>query len=508
MEYDSLAVIPTVILFIVVTLALGIRLAFRRSENLKLGKAQVFKGLHPNAQTLRASYIPARPAFLVITFAALFAWSAWHIWTLQDPVVSALKPFYILFGGYSLLQFTLSSFVRPYRIRQEHQEEAYTKLSAAVLVPVYNEDIDGLKKGLRSLMTQTVLPREIHVVDDGSKVDYTSLKRWFRATAKKAGVKVTWSRQVNSGKRAAQILGYSKVNKDNVTIIITVDSDGELDPSAIEEGLKPFATSKEIQSVAGVVIAKNAQTNLLARITDLIFVSSQQLIDRATMSVLKSVIVNSGGLALYRKEVMEAALDNEYDNEFFMGRKVTFSDDSYLTLIALKLGKTVQQPSALVFSDMPILLGHHVRQQVRWSRGSFIRGWWRIRYLPILSAGWLRQVSGWVVFASISVVQLMLLVIVPILRQELPSVYLVIIPVLFVFLLSSRYFSIKRSDMRLRSQIGTYFLAPFAMVWSAVVLRSVRLYAIATCLKTGWGTRQKVEIVYKPDTQELANSTS
>lgn len=500
MEYETLALIPALGIFFIILATAYVKLFFRRKLPLQEGsfsssKALNFHGLKPNKATRQAQYFRNRSFFVFLAVFATFIWISWQIWTIDDPMVNAFKPFYILFGGYALFQYFIASFVKPYKINTK-RINLRESLPAAIIVPVYNEDSEGLKAGLRSLLTQTVLPKEIHVVDDGSNVDYKKTKAWLQRSGKKANVRVTWTRQENSGKRAAQIMGYSKTDKNAVEIIITVDSDGELDPRAIEEGLKPFATDEAIQSVAGVVVAKNAQDNFLARVTDLIFVSGQQLIDRASMSAFNSVIVNSGGLALYRKEVLEHAINNDYDEEYFLNRKVSFSDDSFLTLMALQLGKTVHQPTAIVFSDMPVKMSHHIRQQLRWSRGSFIRGLWRVHYLPMTSPGSIRQVLGWAIFMSITIVQLSLFVIIPLFYSSFPSPYLLLIPVLFAFLISSRYFSIARSDMTIWSQIYTYLHAPLAVIWSALVLRSIRVYAIFTCAKTGWGTRQKVEIVY------------
>jgi hyaluronan synthase len=511
MDYSILAVIPTAGLIFVILVATIIKLSFRRQQNIKLRSLfakEIFRGLKPNSETLTATYSTKRSIYMLLALSAVFIWVGWQTWTIGEYNISVFKPFYIIFGAYTLLQYSVASLVKPYRL-DEHQSKEIPSMATAVIVPVYNEDKDGLKKGLQSLFTQTVLPREIHVVDDGSNVNYSNVKSWLKRTGKKVGVTTTWSRQENSGKRAAQIKAFSKVNTQEIEIIITVDSDGELDPRAIQEGVKPFIADKKVVSVAGVVIAKNAQHNMLARITDLIFVSSQQLIDRATMSAFKSVVVNSGGLALYKKDVLQNAIDNDYEEEYFMNRKVTFSDDSYLTLIALKMGKTVQQPTSLVFSDMPVQFSHHVRQQLRWGRGSFIRGWWRIRYLPVLSAGFMRQLLGWAIFTTIMSVQISLFIIIPIVYHSFPPIYLLIIPVLFIYLLSTRYFSIKRSDMSMLSQLYTYILAPVAMIWSAIILRTIRLYAMATCAKTGWGTRQAVEIVYDEDKSlETVRSTS
>jgi hypothetical protein len=52
-----------------------------------------------------------------------------------------------------------------------------------------------------------------------------------------------------------------------------------------------------------------------------------------------------------------------------------------------------------------------------------------------------------------------------------------------------KYLLVSRDDETLASQLGTFLLAPVVFLWSFFVLRPLRLYAIATCLSTGWGTR-------------------
>jgi hyaluronan synthase len=87
-----------------------------------------------------------------------------------------------------------------------------------------------------------------------------------------------------------------------------------------------------------------------------------------------------------------------YLTESIAGRPVQFSDDSMLTLFALRRGRAVQAEDCFAFTYMPATLDHHVRQQLRWMRGSFIRSIWRFRYLPMRSpASWLHLVK-WLMY--------------------------------------------------------------------------------------------------------------
>jgi hyaluronan synthase len=451
-------------------------------------------------EKLGAYYTSSRSILIMFALSALLAYAGWQLWSISVGYAPEFKPFYIVFGVLFIAQLVVAAFQKPFKIRSH--AESIKHFKPVIIVPVYNESEASLREGLESFFEQTVLPKEIHIVDDGSEGDYEKTRVWFEKTAAKRGVHATWTKQTHAGKRQAHATALSYATMDDDSIIVTIDSDSSLDKHAIEEGLKPF-TDPSVQSVAGLVIARNAQKNLLARVTDLIFVSSQQLIDRAFMSRFGSVLVNSGGLAFYRASVIKKSIENGYLEEEFFGRPVVFSDDSFLTLFALLDGHAVQQPSAIVFTDMPVTISHHVRQQLRWARGSFIRGCWRLRHLTIGSFGHFRQALGWLVFVSFAVIVVQLAVFIPLTTGKLPPVELVIVPVIFSFLAGTRYLTIRRSDMNRASQIFTYLLSPVAGLWSLFVLRLIRFYGVITCLKTGWGTRQKVEVLRHTDEKHM-----
>jgi hyaluronan synthase len=378
-------------------------------------------------------------------------------------------------------------------------------LVVAMLVPAYNEDPHALKAGLSSAFAQTRRPDIIHVVDDGSKASYGDIPEWFATQCAMHGVEGIWVRQDNGGKRSTQLRGV--LDTPRADVYLTVDSDGILDANAIGEVLKPFV-DPTVYSVAGVVLALNntgatatgarglrrLERAFIARMTDLWFVVGQ-LTDRSAASTFGAVLVNSGPLAAYRAEILR---DNAsgYGNETFFGRRVEFSDDSKLTLYALQRGKAVQQPSAFVFTLMPETTNHHLRQYVRWMRGAFIRSFWRFKYLPLTGyAFWAHAMSWFQMVVSLYVVAYLFVYAPatdPARLDTLP--YLMVVPLLVGYGQALRYLTISRTDQTFRSQLLTVALSPLATLWAFTVLRFVRWYGMATCLKTGWGTRQNVEV--------------
>lgn len=359
-------------------------------------------------------------------------------------------------------------------------------LHIAVLLPVYNEDPGYLRLGLESLLAQTRRPDSVHVVDDGSTSStYADVRTWWTAVAAEAGITTTWTRQANAGKRHAQAaavrLSYG------ADVYITVDSDSCLAPNAVEEILLPF-TQPKVQSVAGIVLATNHRTNLLTRITDLWFTTGQ-LTDRSALSAMGAVLVNSGPLAAYRAAVIRDNLDS-YLNETFMGRPVMFSDDSLLTLYALLRGKTVQQPSAVVFTALPERASHFGRMYMRWMRGSTIRSLWRLRYLPVTGYAYWAHLIRWFTVALSTTVLGWLLLVEPLRYGSRPPASFLLVPILIGWAQALRYLGVIRSDERIRQRAVTWLLMPLAVLASWTLLRAMRWYGMATCARTGWGTRQ------------------
>lgn len=417
-------------------------------------------------------------------------WSIRHFYATMDALQGHTHRFgmiYSLAAAMIVMQLLMCFMERPYST-SDRTQRFLDRLTVTAIVPVYNEDDDLLVMCLRGLANQTRRPDRIIVVDDGSKKEPVRVRRWAEAEAMRTGTKLTWVRSQNQGKRHAQ--GLAVKMSPETDIYLTVDSDSILDRHAIQEGLKPFA-KRDVKAVAGVVLAANNTKSLLARFTDLWYVTSQ-LVDRSSLSAMGSVLVNSGPLAFYRAEVVRENLTG-YLNETIGGRPVMFSDDSMLTLYARMNGKTVQQPTAFVFSAMPYKVGNHFRQYIRWMRGSTIRSLWRFRYLPMTSYVYWAHFLRWVQMAISSYLFVSLFIVSPIADHAFAA-GLLFISMLIGYAQGLRYLTVRRADESLWSQLNTWAMAPLAALWAFFILRPIRWYAMCTCMKTGWGTRKTVEV--------------
>jgi hyaluronan synthase len=417
--------------------------------------------------------------------------------TAEWPQYRPLMIAWALTFGFSAFQYLLSWADRPFRVTVRQQRQLGL-LRVVVNVPVYNEDPELLDRCIYALMNQTRMPDRIEVVDDASDIDYTRLRMYWDG---RLGI-VHWVRQEqNSGKKHAQAITFT--SNPEADIFVTIDSDTALERSAIAEGLKPFSDSA-VMSVAGIELAFNSSVNWLTRTVSarsLFF----QIVACGAQSAFGDILVNRGAFALYRAALVRRIVP-AYLGETFLGRPVRLGDDAALTLFARGSGRAVQQPTAFALTMYPERLSHHLRQWMRWMRGSTIRNCWRIRYLPVLSYGWIFTVLGTYLFLVSSVVPVEAAFL---WRQSGPFLRgAVIAMVAWAYLTGLRTLAVRRSDESAWYRLGTLASYPFAMLWAMLVLRPLRFWGIATCLRQNWTTRtQGVEVSLGDDKPDDSKET-
>jgi hyaluronan synthase len=434
--------------------------------------------------TLQPPLTVMRLTVVAIVLLAALARHAWYLeeWRHYRLVTILWTISFIAIGT----QWLLAWLERPHTVTRR-QQAALDRLQVTIALPVYNEDPVLLDRTIYSLFSQSRLPNRIEIVDDGSDVDYREVQDWWEEHRNPV-VDFLWVRQENAGKKAA----HARVFEDDAgaDVFITVDSDTALELNAIEEGLKPFADPR-VQSVAGIELAWNHATNLLVRLKSVNTLVWQFITCSAQSVAGGNILVNRGTFALYRGTLIRATLD-AYTGETFFGRRVILGDDSMLTTFALGSGRAVQQVSAVCFSMYPETFSHTLRQWTRWMRGSTIRNFWRIRYLPMSSWGWWFTVlPTWWFFSFVAIVGVVI--------ADWRVAHTFVLTMLYVgalwaWVIAARMHAVRRSDQTWTDRLDAFLLVPLAMAWMTVVLRPLRLYGMATCLRQGWVTRSEVEV--------------
>ncbi|MER5178411.1 glycosyltransferase [Streptomyces sp. NPDC002896] len=425
-------------------------------------------------------------AFSLVSAAALTAYAHHHLTRIvHEPsrlvAVDAL--------AFCWLAFTLIAAYTHRDVRLTAKEaQQLDDRRVTVVVPVLNEDPKTFRALLQSVARQSRLPQRLHVIDNGSTSSDCKavFDEWVRTAP--AGLEVRYDTTGRVGKRRAQAVAFDA--DPEADIFCTVDSDTVLDPHAIREGIAPFSRA-DITSVAGVLLGLNHAKNLLTRLVDLSYVMSF-LNGRSSLSRLGSVVVNCGGLAFYRADVVRKH-QHAYVTQTVWGRPVTSGDDRMLTGYALLEGRTVIQERSVAYTLLPDNLSHLTRQRVRWWRSYFWGGGWLIRTCPLSKPGWwlvLWQFAGFVLNSyALPVVLIVHL-------SEAGGLALPFLGyvALLSYVRSMRYFIVRRPDQTRLQQLVIFAMAPLSTLLNLYVCTVLQYVGLATFLKTGWATRQTVEV--------------
>jgi N-acetylglucosaminyltransferase len=192
-----------------------------------------------------------------------------------------------------------------------------------VVVPLFNEG-RSIYDTIVSLV-KLDYPRdklEITVVDDCSTDDSYE---WASAAAREfANVRVLRNPH-NMGKRKG--INHA-VRESRAEIIVSVDSDVIVYPTALRELIARFA-SPQIAAVGGRVHVSNPNDNWLSRLQTIKYYFGQEHMKNLERS-LESVMCLSGCLTAYRRHVL-IELEPVLENRNILGIPIKYGEDRFLT---------------------------------------------------------------------------------------------------------------------------------------------------------------------------------
>ena len=266
---------------------------------------------------------------------------------------------------------------RTYRVQRSASFEAAfpgVPLSVDVVVPVYNEEPGLLEACVRSALAQDHAgPIRVFVVDDGSP-NRASLDPVYDRL-EEAGATVIRSPR-NVGKRHAQALALPLARGE---ILVTLDSDSVLEPSAVRLLTRQFADDK-VGAATGFVDVMNRHHSLLTRIQRIRYWMAFNQ-ERAAQTWFRTVMCCSGPLAAYRRELVERVRD-AYLSQRYGGVACTYGDDRHLTNLILGLGyDTVFESGARAYTHVPERWRMFLRQQLRWTKSFYRELVWTRPYI-------------------------------------------------------------------------------------------------------------------------------
>jgi cellulose synthase/poly-beta-1,6-N-acetylglucosamine synthase-like glycosyltransferase len=236
----------------------------------------------------------------------------------------------------------------------------------SVVVPLFNEGpsiYDTIKSILRADYPREKL--EVTVVDDCSTDD--SYEHAMRASRDFPGMVTVLKNPFNMGKRRG--INHA-VRESRAEIIISVDSDVIIYPTAIRELVARF-TTPDIAAVGGRVHVSNPNDNWLTRMQTIKYYWGQEHLKNLERA-LDQVMCLSGCLTAYRRAVL-MELEPVLENRNLLGVPIKYGEDRFLTHQIVKAGyKTRMTLEAKCFTKAPPTLKGYFNQQLRWKRSNIV----------------------------------------------------------------------------------------------------------------------------------------
>jgi hyaluronan synthase len=302
----------------------------------------------------------------VVDAPSLSSWGALGGFVREHPV-AAIALLQLL---YMAAQSLCYAFYRP---APRGPEETLPTLT--VIIPAFNEG-PMVRRSIDSVV-RADYPREkleILVVDDGSRDD--TFFHMERARSLQPDVVRLIHFPGNRGKRAGLVAGFRAARGE---IVITIDSDSEIDPGTLREMVAPFQRSARVGAVAGRVVVLNNNTF----IGSMLDVSYELAFDfgRASQCAYVEVSCCPGALSAFRRALVLPVL-NEWVSQRFWGRPVTHGEDQALTNLVLRQGfETVYQRHAVIRTLVPERYQQLCRMFLRWERSFIVEGFSFARFM-------------------------------------------------------------------------------------------------------------------------------
>lgn len=321
----------------------------------------------------RGKVFGAAPLMGAVISIVWLGWSNSETDTASALLAMATHPF----GAIALIQAIYTGLLSLLWMRYHHfvAPDGAEWPKVTVVIPAFNEG-PMVGRSIRSVAA-CAYPKdklEVIVVDDGSRDDtffhMQHLRREFPDL-------VRLVRFIgNRGKRSALVAGFKAASG---SIIITIDSDSEINPNTVHEMVAPFLADPKVGGVAGRVAVLN-RDSMISRMLEVQFALAFDF-GRAAQSVYRAVACCPGALSSFRKSVILPYMD-EWENQRFLGRPVNHGEDQALTNIVLREGyDTVYQRTAIVHTLVPTHYNQLSRMFLRWDRSYIVEGFSFARFM-------------------------------------------------------------------------------------------------------------------------------
>lgn len=246
-----------------------------------------------------------------------------------------------------------------------------------VIIAARNEE-RGIGKTIAAICgTDYAGPVSIILADNGS-TDRTC--EAARKTAARLGISLRIISELKPGKSNALNTALEQVD---TAYVLTVDADTLLHVESLRRLVSRLESSPaDTVAVAGTVLVRNSRVNLLTRIQEWDYYLGIAAVKRM-QGLYQSTLVAQGAFSLYlTAEIRRVG-----------GWPDAIGEDIVVTWRLMEHGDRVLfEPTAVAFTDAPVLVTHFMRQRARWARGMLegiatVPPWRQSRRLTGLIAG-------------------------------------------------------------------------------------------------------------------------
>jgi cellulose synthase/poly-beta-1,6-N-acetylglucosamine synthase-like glycosyltransferase len=276
-----------------------------------------------------------------------------------------LFPIYLLVLLVFINRYFLGMYLK--RVKGVHWDRVVKDYepTVSIIVPMFNEGENITRTALSLLALDYPADKmELTIIDDRSSDD-----------------SLLWAQLVLEGKPNAKVLQNpsnigkrrsinSAVRLSTAEIIVSVDSDVQVDPQALRQLVRRF-TKPEIGAVGGRVNISNPNENWLTRMQVIKYYFGYEYMKNLERA-FHSVMCVSGCLAAYRRQVL-VDLEPILEGRAVLEVPVKYGEDRFLTRQIVKAGwETFSTLDAICYTVAPNTLSKYFSQQLRWRRSNLI----------------------------------------------------------------------------------------------------------------------------------------
>ncbi len=354
----------------------------------------------------------------------------------------------------------------------------------SIIIPCFNEE-EWIHRTILSCINQDypIDKLEVIVVDDRSTDrSVEQIQKVIEMLHREAERYATKDRlqmvvvEKNGGKREALMQGVELAKHD---LVVFVDSDSFLEPTAIKHLVQPFQDPK-MGGVAGRTDVENKYTNSVTKLQTVRYYIAFRIM-KAAESWFDSVTCLSGPLSCYRKDLV-IKHSEAWLNQKFLGQPATFGDDRSMTNFILKTHRTAYQDTAICSTVVPSDMSVFLKQQMRWKR-SWLRESLRAAFFiwrkePFMAIFFY---IGLIVPIAAPIIVVYNLVYVPLVYQIFPGTFLMGL-LMMAMLMSLAHLLFRKSKLWVFGLVFCVFYE-LVLLWQMPV-------AWVTFWKSTWGTRE------------------